>query len=265
MNTVDWVILGASCSALGLAESLGPRGRVLIIERTAMLAREFVHAFKAGCDWQQAPDSEPATRLKDRLVSQGLLAGDRVSICGAGALFNQAFLDAPAVTRLDCALASVRRENGGFVLELFGAGGFETIRTQRIIDTTTERVALQQRALHAQLVHDQAAFDLPAPLAGITWQPDDLLAPPTLILQLACPVTECLFDARHRLLDAVLALRPTVLAGWRIAAIALSFADTAAAVLSEPETGWYTLPSCGFANPLAAIDGGFRAGKELSV
>jgi hypothetical protein len=257
----DIAILGATSLALGLAgASLAEGRRVLVIDKTEMVAAEFVAAFRSGQSWSADLQTELARSIRDAMISQGMLAGDAACTHAAGPLFYRAFHDLSADLLLDAAILAIRKTGSGYELDCHAAGSCLTVKTRTIFDTTADRIALQRKSLHAILAGRTGETSLPEADGRFTFRLDTVLDPPTVIMEMPCPTDESLTAARHRLIESFAVLPET--SSWKIAAIANCFAETPLADAATADPGFPILPSCRFDNPLLAIDAGWVQGEK---
>lgn len=270
----DIVILGATCAALGLVSGLQDHCRVLLLHSTAMVAPEFVNAFKTGTDWPAEAVSAPAAKILAAMKQEHIFQNGDCRIYSAGTIFSQAFNQLQADLLFETDIETIARLNEGYELAICNASGHSRIRTGIIIDTGTAGLDSKTKTLNALLAGSQPAAGTPGDADGVTFLRENDPTPPTVLMRVACPPEESLFMARHRLIDRwrqMAAVNPD----WRIAAIALDFdltlpAETNASPAADgtrlctckpDEPDYFSLPSAGFANPLAAIDAGYSCGK----
>ncbi|MCK9251886.1 MAG: hypothetical protein M0P55_03950 [Clostridiales bacterium] len=261
----DLVILDASGAALGFAEALQGQYRVLVLNRTAMVAAEFINAFRP-CPGRVTADSPPARSILSGLEQEGFLAFDQVRHYSAGPLLYHAFSQLTCDQLYETDLLAVEPVPGGYALDIVNRSGMRKIKTRVLVDTR-EPALPNHRTLNAILVSRDPAAPPPPDNDAMTFFCETDPNPPTCILQLGCTRGETLFAARHRLIESwqQIAMQHPA---WRIAAIALAFAvipDASAPGSIEHPTGLILLPSAAFPNLLAAIDAGYRLGKELTL
>lgn len=259
----DWVILGATSLALGLAGALSAeKQQVLVIDKTEMVASEFVAAFRPGKSWSADLQTALARSIRDAMIGQGLLAGDTACTHAAGSLFYRAYHALPADLLLDTAIMAIRTAQSGYELDCHAAGSHMTVKTRAIFDTTADRITLRTKSLHAILACQTGEAPEPQADGCFNFRLDTVLEPPAVILEMPCPIDESLIAARHRLIERFTALPE---AGcWKIAAIANCFAETPLAEDVTPDPGFPVLPSCRFDNPLLAIDAGWMQGEKAA-
>ena len=261
----DLVILDASGAALGLAEALQGQYRVLVLNRTAMVAAEFINAFRP-CPGRVTADSPPARSILSGLEQEGLLAFDQVRHYSAGPLLHHAFSQLTCDQLYETDLLAVEPVPGGYALDIVNRSGMRKIKTRVLVDTRDSALP-NPRTLNAILVSRDPAAPTPPDGGAMTFFCETDPHPPTCILQLACSRDETLFAARHRLIESwqlIAAQHPA----WKIASIGLAFAaipDASSLSATMDPSGLIRLPSAAFPNLLAAIDAGYRLGKELTL
>ena len=261
----DLAILDASGAALGLAEALQSQYRILVLNRTAMVAAEFVNAFRP-CVGRLIPGSPPARAILSGLEQERLLAFDQCRVYSAGPLLDHAFSQLTCDQRYETDLLAMEPAPGGYELEIVNRSGTRKIKTRVLVDTRDTALP-NPRTLNAILVSRDTAAPTPPDSGAMTFFREADPTPPTAILQLACSQSESLFAARHRLIESWASVANQNPA-WKIAAIALAFAvvpDASSPVALKEPSGWIRLPSAAFPNLLAAIDAGYRLGKELPL
>ncbi|MDW7657482.1 MAG: hypothetical protein SCM11_09955 [Bacillota bacterium] len=257
----DLIILGATSLALGLTGAMSSeKKRVLVIEKTEMVASEFIAAFRPGKSWSADLQTSLALSIRNSMIRQGFLVGDAACAYAAGPIFYWALHDLSADLLLDTAIIAIRKTHTGYELDCQAAGSHMTVKTKEIIDTTADRIALQSKSLHAILACQAGETSLPQADGRFVFRLDTVLEPPTVILEMPCPIDESLTAARHRLIELFIALPET--GSWKIAAIANCFAEVPLADDSTPDPGFPILPSCRFDNPLLAIDAGWMQGEK---
>lgn len=233
---VDLVIIGATAAALGLAKTVQATLKTLIVNKTEMVAYEFVNAF-------QQPE-----------------------VYARGAFFYKEFRELQAQVLLGTEVTGITpKPEGGYVLELYNTAGFQTIEASRVVDTTTDSVPSTAKAktLNALIIQQQGK-----PVPAVEWEGFTLVPEAhsqtysTAILKLACPAEDTVAIARHRLVEAWLN-RPEALGGWKIAAIAFAFEELPAQVEAKANDGRILLVSAAYEGPVQSEDAGIQLGRSL--
>lgn len=231
----DLVVIGATAAALGLARTVKSALKTLIVNRTEMVAYEWVNCYKQPGSYTQ------------------------------GAAYCKEFLELEVDIRLGTEVISiVKQPCGRYAVELFGTGGYETAEARIMVDTTTEREAERSgQSLNALIIQQTGAA-----LPELAWPGFRLVAEAhqetysTAILKMACDQDATLAAARHQLVERWLA-RPAELANWRMAAIAFCFEEYVATGWREKDTGYHLLPSAYYESPRECEDAGACLGRSL--
>ncbi|MFS0725900.1 hypothetical protein [Paenibacillus sp. 1P07SE] len=231
----DLIIVGATTTALGLAQAVQSRLKTLIVNATEMVAYDFVNSYK-----------QPG------LYTQG-------------AAYNQQFRELKADVLLGTEVVSVAGgQDDGYTLELLGPNGFWTVKAARLVDTTLEREAgLSGKTLNAVVIQQQGE-----PLPALEWPDMQLIAEThdhaytTAILKFECEPDWRVAEARHRLVEAWLS-RPETLQSWRMAAIAFCFDERTSAEGQMKGSHYAVLPAASFSRPEESIAAGAELGRSL--
>lgn len=233
MVNYDLVILGATTTGLGLAQAVQRRKKTLIVNATEMVAYDVVNSYK-----------QPGVYTR-------------------GAAYNKQFLDLQADVLLGTRTISIETDHSGYVLRLHGSGGYQTVRTEKLVDTTLERSGKQVvKTLNAVIIQPQGA-ELPA----VQWTGIKLVAEEqthayrTAILKLECEQSWTVDQARHRLANRW-ALRPEELASWRIASIAHVFDQWTGDRPAQLAEGYMYLPAEAYAEPEESLLAGVELGRS---
>ncbi|WP_168120384.1 hypothetical protein [Paenibacillus sp. HB172176] len=232
----DLVIIGATTTALALAQTVQGSLKTLIVNATEMVAFDFVGNYKQPEVYTQ------------------------------GAAYNKKFRDLEADVLLGTDVVSVtKRENGnGYTLELLSAGGFYTIETKRVVDTTLEREeGLSGKSLNAIIIQQKGE-----PMPSLQWPGFAIVTEhhehkySTAILKFDCAPDWTVAEARHRLIDAWLE-RPEPLQSWKMAAIAFFFEERTTLGQRTRDEGYMALPAASFAEPEESLAAGIVLGRSL--
>ncbi|MDF2927554.1 MAG: hypothetical protein K0R57_6468 [Paenibacillaceae bacterium] len=231
----DLVIIGATTAALGLAKTVQSSLKTLIVNKTEMVAYDFVNSYK------------------------------KPGVYAQGAAYNKEFRELGADILLGTEVVSVtKRENGGYTLELLGVGGFQTVETKQLVDTTLEREeGISGKSFNALIIQQKGE-----PVPEVEWPGVTLVAEAhqelytTAILKLDCALDWSVAEARHQLVDRWLK-RPEALKEWKMAAIAFCFEERSAAGVRKKDEGYHVLPAAGYTEPEASADAGVQLGRSL--
>jgi hypothetical protein len=269
-DTAKVLVIGATFAGIGLARRLGSEG--LIVERTMLVGHEFINSYRPGHNWNRTLQSTWTEQVREQWVSRNLLneAGG-VHLGGLAPTVHKLLLESRQPIRLMTEVLEVRpRSEDGFEVTLLDATGIRCIGVDRIIDTTSElrsaggTVPLGPKFVGAVLHRDSASLaeespDIPTEHAGL--------------LTAGCFASEAYlqfpvdasstWDMARDQLHHYWKSRPESLRPWTIAAIADVFSVRTQAQHTKLGEGWVWMPSCGFDNPLHAMDEGFQYGEEV--
>ncbi|MGG1516635.1 hypothetical protein ABE504_14550 [Paenibacillus oryzisoli] len=232
----DLVIIGATTTALGLAQTVQGSLKTLIVNATEMVAYDVVNNYKQPEVYTQ------------------------------GAAYNKQFRDLQADVLLGTDVVRVtKRENGGgYILELLNIGDFRTVEAKFVVDTTMEREeTLTGKSLNAIIIQ-QKGEKLPL----LTWPGFSIVSEQhehkyrSAILKFDCAPDWNVAEARHRLIDLWLE-RPEPLQNWKIAAMAFCFEERTTSGLRTRDVGYTALPAASFAEPEESIAAGIELGRSL--
>lgn len=256
----DVIIMGATAAALGLAEALRGRAKVLIIHDTQMVAGEFVSAFRSGSGWDKPPVSPPAAVLRKALKGEGLLDGD-IRIYSAGPVMCRAFEALEADLLLDTAMTGMNADGDGWELSLINGGGHSRVGGRIYVDTTVDGKPVKSRRLRAILTTDQAQAVPPKDGDGLRFVMESGGNPPVVHAAYDCAAGDSLMTARHGLIETWRRRNDGI---WRMAAIALCFDEMPEDGVSV-EGNRAALPSALYPNILSAVDAGYEFAGRLSL
>lgn len=233
---VDLVIIGATAAALGLAKTVQTTLKTLIVNKTEMVAYEFVNAFR------------------------------QPEVYARGAFFYKEFRELQADVLLGTEVTGITpKPEGGYVLELYNTAGFQTVEAAQVVDTTTDSVSGKAKTLNALIIQQQGKPVPAAEWEGFTLVPEiHSQTYSTAILKLACPPEETVAEARHRLVEAWLN-RPQALRDWKIAAMAFVFEEIPVQGELQADDGRVFLISAAYAGPDESEQAGIQLGRSLSA
>ncbi|KRE99823.1 hypothetical protein ASG89_27205 [Paenibacillus sp. Soil766] len=269
-ETAKVLVIGATFAGIGLAQKLG--SQALLVERTMLVGHEFINSYRPGHNWNRTPQSILTEQLREQWVSRNLLneAGG-VHIGGLAPSVYKLLLDSRQSLRLMTEVLDVRpRSEAGYEVTLLDATGVGYISVDQIIDTTSEcrsvggKVPLGSKFIGAVLHRETATFveeSLDVPIEHAELLTGGLFASEAY-LQFPVEATSSWDMARDQLHHYWIS-RPEPLRPWTIAAIADVFTVRTHAQQAKLGEGWVWMPSCGFDNPLHAMDKGFQYGDEV--
>ncbi|MDF2959283.1 MAG: hypothetical protein K0S39_1018 [Paenibacillus sp.] len=265
---LDTLIIGATFAGIGLARSSLDR-RAVLVERTTLIGHEFINCYKPGTGWNRTPEHELTRELRQEWLQKRLLTPDGgVHLGGISPILYKLLLESglSQAVRFMTEVVEVKKQPDGYEVTLFDAGGLRTLRTERIVDTTSDcRSATGGKPIHAKAVsavlhHANATADSMIPEAFADRISLGAFASEAY-LQLPLAPQASWADARHAL-HSFWANRPEELKDWKIAAVADEFAVTPPTRFEVLGEGWVWLPSSAFDNPLEALDAGYAYGKK---
>lgn len=258
----DIVILGATSAALGLANELKQKYKTLIINRTSMVAYEFVNAYKRGENWNVEPETEFGRAIREELLREKIITKEEAHIYSAGPIFYKAFKDLGIDILLETELISVKKEYEGYIISVYNVGGHDTIKARYIIDTTEREADIKSKSLNCLLTNKKKDVLPPIKLDGVEIYKEVDNKINTAILKYNCPLDTSLYEARHQVIETW-RNRPQELADWKIAAIGLCFDVVPRVGFKQIGKFHVALPSAYYDNPLAAIDAGVNLGRRI--
>ena len=264
----DLVILGATSAALGIAKVAGDRYHTLILNPTSMVAYEFINAYKPGTGWEREPESLPARMIREELLSENILCpgnSGNAHIYSAGSVFCKAFRALKADILLETGLVSVKEKNGGYELSVYCVGGFQTIPTDCIIDTTEREAGVRNKSLNCLLVNRDQSEPFPSVFPeGAEFYPDGDETVNSAVMRYPVSIDTTLYQARHQLIE-YWAQRPEGAKNWKIAAIGLCFDVTPSTGYRKISKTHFLLPSAWQDTSLSAIDAGVALGRSVEI
>ncbi|HOB23012.1 MAG TPA: hypothetical protein PLC26_09840 [Bacillota bacterium] len=258
----DVVIFDAASVALGIASELKKKRKVLIVNRTSMVAAEFINSYKPGRNWEEEPETDLAKSIAEKLRAERLITERAAHFYAAGPVFYKAYSDLGVDLLLETEILSVEKAGSAFEITIYNCAGFGTVKTPFIIDTTDEGFC-QEKSLNCLLVNKDKAAVFPAvSMQGADFFPTHDEIVNSVIMRYHCPPDASLAEARHGLIELWQG-RPEVLSDWKIASIGLYFDITPRAVQEVGQTKCI-IPASSYDNPLAAVDAGVKVGRRLA-
>ncbi|MFK7692219.1 hypothetical protein [Paenibacillus sp. HJGM_3] len=269
-DTVKVLVIGATFAGIGLAQKLGSQG--LLVERTMLVGHEFINCYRTGHNWNRTPQSTLTEQLRKQWMNRNLLneAGG-VHLGGLAPSVYKLLLDSQQPIRFMTEVLDVRPRSGaGYEVTLYDATGVRNMCVDQIIDTTSEcrsaggKVPLGAKFIGADLHRDTA--NLAEDSLDFLMEQEELLTAGLFASEayLQFPVdASSTWDMAREQLHHYWKSRPESLRPWTIAAIADVFSVRTEAQHVKLGEGWLWMPSCGFDNPLHAMDEGFQYGEEV--
>ena len=238
----DWIILGATFTAAGMASVLGDRA--LILESRPQAGYEFISAMKHGT-MPTEPGTPGAKALYDDFVEKGVFDGEIPCLFSAAVPFYERLRGKNIL--LNLTPVEAERVEGGFRVTAHGVSGFREFTARRMVDTRVHPWQIAEKRLN--LLITPPAGEIPA----VKYGPDgDLL--------ISCPLS--LTDDWPAARQKAAELLKKLPAEARLLITADEF-DYSLQPIPLLENGIDHLPSAGFANPVEAFEAGERFAKEV--
>lgn len=258
----DYVIFGVTSAALGIANELKQKYKILIINKTSMVAYEFINAYKLGTNWEDAPESELGKAIEKELVNEKIITDKNVYIYSAGAMFYKAFKALDVDILLETQIAGIQKTEDNYELSIYNVSGYSTIKTKYMIDTTEKEVPIKRNSLNCLLINKKNEQFPSIALNGVDFfiEQGDTLK--TVIMKYACPIDASIYTIRHKLIE-LWQQRPKAVSDWMIATIGLCFDSTPEVGFKQVGKDYIALSSSYYDNPLAAIDAGVKLGRRI--
>jgi hypothetical protein len=257
------LVCGATFTGLGAAAARARAGETaIVVERTALVGREFIDAINPGRDYRM-PQTDLGRKFRNECLKRNLIGEDGPAhLPGLHPLLCSLIKTDGLNVRFLTEIVDIAEQNGKFRALLFDAAGFTTIIADEILDTSSERLTRPGRLftppgkrLNAYLhCSSEQPSPLPAPI-------DDAMSlatgrfPSEIILKLSVPPHANWPEARQRL-HQYWASRPAEWAPWTISVSAGTFESDVPRGAQRLAERWTWLPSEGFGNPLEAFDQG---------
>lgn len=255
-QSYDTLIIGASMTGIGLA--FHNKENTLIIERTASPGSEYISAFYPGKNWKEAP----AGALKKELEERNIIYKGKAHIPAlAPVLCN--FIKREKLNALFWTeITKTEKKEDAFEVEILNASGLQTIKAERIIDTTSLRISSPDNSsiiskginaiLHCE--NETAAFEMK------DGRIIDGRFPSEKFFSVPIEINDDWPEARKKLFDAW-KKRPDEIKGWLMASTASEFVYASKKGPFEVGKNWSHLPSTAYSNPLES----FNAGKNFKL
>lgn len=259
------LICGTTFAGLGAAvAALETNQSVIIVERTALVGREFIDAFNPGRTWG-TPETSFGRKFWEDVLARNLLEVEGPvhlpALHPVLCLFIKEYgLNVHFLTEI----VEVAEHNGRYLVSLHNASGIHHVIVDEILDTSTQRLTQPGRLFvptHKRLnayLHHPAIREavIPAPM-------DDSMSiakgrfHSEIILRVCVPPKYDWQQAKQWL-HSYWEARPEEWASWTIAAVAGLFESVVRRGPIRLAKQWTWLPSEGFDHPLEAIDSGYN-------
>ncbi len=258
------LVAGATFAGIGAAAAAAEANRsVVVVERTALVGREFIDAMNPGRG-PVSPKTAFARSFRDEALARNIMS-------------EEGLLHLPALHPLLCLrvkeygvnvrflteIVEVIERGGRFRVTLLDASGLHRVTADDILDTTTRRYTVPgnlyapaHKRLNAYLHHPEIGkAPLPEPI-------DEAMSiargrfPSEAILRVCVPPKLDWLQAKqwlYRYWEA----RPAAWAPWTIAAVAGGFESIVRRGPQRAADGRTWLPSEAYDHPMEAIDAGY--------
>jgi hypothetical protein len=260
----DLLICGTSFAGLGAAvAALEANRSVIIVERTALVGREFIDAFNPGRTWG-TPATVFGQKFRDDAVARNLMDEEgHVHLPALHPVLCLLIREYGLKVKFLTEIVDVALHNGRYLVSLLDASGIHYVLVDEIWDTTTQRLTQPgnlfvptHKRLNAYLHHPAIREAvIPTPI-------DDSMSiakgrfHSEVILKVCVPPKYDWQQAKQWL-HPYWEARPEEWALWTIAAVAGVFEVIVRRGPMRLEEKWIWLPSEGFDHPLEAIDSGY--------
>lgn len=250
------VVLGAT--AFGCAYACSHPETTAVVEESLNVCGEFCGALRAD-PLTQPPQTGFGAELFAELQQRNLVnSAGEICIPAVSGLFSRRLLQSKAAVYLQCRLAETKKQNGRFVLTVFGPDGFFTLSCDRILDTRTKalpQTVQRQYAFCAMLAGKSGEFTAPPKALGPLQVRHGRFSDEYILrLPLKKPLPLPLAAEQ---LTKHWAQHQNLAPGLKIAAFATRLEERLLAPYCREENGVALVPSAGYENLLTAAAEGF--------
>ncbi|WP_158606971.1 FAD-dependent oxidoreductase [Paenibacillus ginsengarvi] len=263
------LIVGATFAGLGAALAALEENRdVVVVERTALVGREFIEAFRPGSEW-----TPPVTKLgqlfREALMQRGLMeeAGP-AHLPALHPLLCSLVKENGLKVRFLTEIVDVTRRGDQYEVTLHDASGCGTLAADTIVDTTSQRLTSPgQPAVPGRKWIRAYLYNTDIRDAVLPEQIDEMMTVcrgryrSEVILRVEAAPEDGWTEVRRRLF-AYWQARPERWKPWTIAAVAGEFESDVPPGPHVQNDGLIWLPSEAYANPLNALDQGYDYYKK---
>ena len=255
----------------GVGEAVTDPEETLVVERNAVLGHEFIESLNPGTGWGERVYSEQGSQFRAELVKRNILTEDgKVHLPAVYPLLCNVIDQTGMKMLFLTEIIRVEKGNDGFYeVTLHNASGFQTVKAETIVDTTSEGLSYapenrpipQAKTINAYLFNDQEVTFPERIPEGMTCIQGRF--PAEVIGKLQLDPTDQWAEAREKL-HKFWTARPQHLQNWTLTSVAGSFDIS----ISEEELGkrqtenWYWAPSCKHGNLLTSYDSAFQKVKR---
>ncbi|WP_028548046.1 hypothetical protein [Paenibacillus sp. UNC451MF] len=263
------LVCGATFAGLGAA--IAAKLPVIVVERSAGVGQEFIETFNPGSfeAMKDLPFSPLEQSLHTELIERSLMepGGGPVHLPGVHSVLCKRIQDTGLKVLFLTEIIEVKATGEGFEVTLYNVSGFQTIRVDRILDTTSRRFSqpdqsyapVNRKIIRAHLSGGVSGNETTSNVQPLDEQAQILPGrfPSERILALTVDAGTDWPAARHSLQEYWRA-RPASLALWTIAAVASTFGLQVPQGPIELAAQWIWLPSESSPHPLQAFRQGYR-------
>lgn len=265
------LICGATAVGLGIASELAEK--VFIVERTGLVAKEFVDCYHpGGTEWNAV--SPHGEKLKSELLQRNILDENGNShIPAAASILFKLIQDTGINTLFVTEIIKIKKALSCYEITLYNNSGFQQITADQIIDTTVLpgsghplKEYISSMSLNA-ILHSKEETNFPFHHPDMVNHPSVSFQqgrfPKEIILKCSPNLEDDWITARHKL-HSYWQNRPSCLEKWKIASVASTFDITLKEkVCCDLDDNRVWKPSCGYSNLLDAFEAGLQFGEEL--
>ena len=265
-------ICGATAVALGIASQ--NTDKAFIVERTGLVAKEFIDCYNPGAlEWKAL--SPLGVNLKKELKQRNILdEAGRVHIPAVASVLFKLIQDTGVNILLVTEIVEIKKTEELYEITLYNNSGFQKVTADKIIDTTSiegtnkkkKEEYICSKSINA-ILHskDEETFNFNHPDINsnekVSYQQGRFTK--EVILKYRLSLEDHWITARHKI-HSYWQNRPSFLDKWQIASIASTFEVVLKEKVNcEIDDKWKWMPSSGYSNLLEAFEAGIVYGDEL--
>ena len=262
-------VYGATMTALGISMSF--RDKVIVVEKSGLLAREFVDSFNPGSGWGKKLLSREADDLRAELGARNILSEvSRIHLPAVAPVLFKKIKDEKLNFLFMTIVTGIRDIGTGYEITLYNNSGFSRLTAGMIIDTTSlceiapsGTKKIKSKSINAVLSPADTNKGFPKtdnPLVEfIQGRFED-----EVYLKYRLEVKDDWITARDKL-HSFWITRSRALKDWNMSAAASSFAIKADAGPEEIRKNWFRNPSSAYGNLLEAYEAGILLNLKESI
>lgn len=137
MRCFKTLIIGATAVGIGKACALNDRN-TLLVDSSIICAHEFTACYKAGKINPKTSLSAPANELLSKMQECNLIENGNVSIPSVSGILAAMLLNSGTQVMFMTEVTCIEKTRKGFNVTLFSSDGFETVFTEKILDTAAK-------------------------------------------------------------------------------------------------------------------------------